>query len=216
MDPLKINVAISQIKGDQGPGYFRENDSEKKEYHFYWVSPKQEIGLLSKTYKTAKSRNHAQKQVEEGSLPAEPFEADGLFGYAIRTKNGSAIAMGPLFPNAEMRDALMKQIRSAPASPPSAVCRWSRKDLTGIVSASTSIAAVSDGQWQGKVSYPLSQDKRSFKGMDMDTIKEFVELHSVLDDSLISRGKCSSRRFLRLPLSMAGNHFPLLPYLPVH
>ena len=176
MDPLKANATITQLAATDGPGFFRENNSKEKEYFFYWVDPDRKVSLLSKTYKTAKGRNRAQKQIEDGAYTLETLEAAGLYGYAIQTKDGTTLALGPLFPDPETRDqrlAIVADIATATNAPPLAVPEGPDRHSFRL----DFYRSGRKGQWKGKISYPLSQEKQTFDGIDLKSIEDFIELH---------------------------------------
>ena len=175
MDPLQTNAQIAQITATEGPAFVRENNSSEKAYTYHWINSKNEVGLLSKTYRTAKSRNNAQKQVQEGKYSIEAMSVEGLFTYAAHSHDGQVAAMGPLFADEETRDLQLQELQSATGASPANIAVAEGPDRH---SFRIDFYRGSKGSnWQGRISYPLSQEKKSFQQIDMKAIEAFIQKH---------------------------------------
>ncbi len=175
MDPLQTNARIAQIVASEGPAFVRENNSKVKAYTYYWVDSHQQVSLLSKTYRTAKSRNSAQKQVQEGKYRLEATDEEGLFTYIARSHDGQVAAMGPLFPDVTSRDQRLQELQEATSVQATSIDVPEGPDRHSFRIDFYRGSKSSD--WQGRISYPLSQQKQSFQQIDLASIEAFIKKH---------------------------------------
>jgi hypothetical protein len=188
MDLTTAHDRISALSApEDGPGFFRRNDRKAKNYACYWVNGDGQVALISKNYRTARSRNRMQQRLENGAYRAEPVRTEDRYAYRVVNGGNRLIAAGPLCATAAERDALLQSLPAAlwpeaecPESPATPAETVAPPDAGQRHSFRLNFYRDEAGkEWQGRISYPLTESKQSFPGLDLDTIELFVR--SVLE-----------------------------------
>ncbi len=176
MDLQIIKQRIKDLTPAEGYGIQRYNNSKAKEYRYYWVNKDQSIGLLSKAYKSATSRNKAITMVADGKYHLIPIEGADQFYYKLINQNKLIMAMGPIFASAETRDKAMEQLRSllAPKSNNEVVTKNQESQDRHSFRIQL-YRGSSEEAWQGRITHPLSEKRQSFHGINLEEMGSFMK-----------------------------------------
>lgn len=178
MIPQETYQAISRVAAGQPPGIYRWDEADAKSYRSYLVGEQSQVLLVSKAYRSASSRNQAQKKLQANAPSILAEEADGKFYFTVRNSKKKLQAVSPSFADADTRDRAMEAVQAHWQAAPAG--------------AETETAATSSLRYsfrldfypdedsnglRGRITYPSNDSRLSFRGINGDAITAFIRQH---------------------------------------
>lgn len=187
MDISILQASPSLLTKTKGEGFYDYNDEQQQLFAFYWTDKSGTPILVSKYYQTAKSRKRVLSRVLKGEYPVQlTTNEEGQPTVAIFNKAKQMIATSHAFENQEVgelaRRNVLQTIKVKPSGKAKPKSSTLPADLAVIPGQSTrhSFRLVfyrsSDAKdWQGVLSYPLSEEKVALSGVDGKQITTFIQ-----------------------------------------
>lgn len=188
MIPQETYQAITQAAAGQAAGFHRWNDTQAKSYRSYVVGRASQVLLISKAYRSANSRNQAQKKLRAQRPGFSSEKTDDQFYYTLRNEKGKLLAAGPAFAEEAERDKALQALLAfwpAPAEAAEPAADIADPAAAHTLRHSFRIDFYPDedqGGLRGRITYPFTESKMSFSGVNAQAIAGFIQKH--LDEQM--------------------------------
>lgn len=188
MIPQETQQAISKVAAGQAAGFHRWNDAQAKSYRTYIVGAQSQVLLITKAYRSANSRNQAQKKLRAQRPDFVTEKIDDQFYYTLRNEKNKLLAAGPPFDEEAERDEAMEALLAfwpKPVEPDKPAADTSEVTNTPALRHSFRIDFYPDedqGGLRGRITYPITESKMSFQGVNAQAIAGFIQKH--LDEQM--------------------------------
>lgn len=177
MEIKNLQALLPRLAQPTGPGFFAYDDVDTQTFAFGWANADGEVGLISKPYRRADSRDRTLEKVKAGGYPInQETHEDGVV-VQLLSKGKQLLAVSPTLSGEAAATSIEQGIQRAWQGEEAATTTKAPLPTNRRSFQLTFYRSGPSEPWQGVLAYPTAGEKTQLKGGNLASAQAFVHRH---------------------------------------